>query len=128
VESTTVGYAGGTTKNPTYGDVCSGKTGHAEVVEVKYDPAVISFHDLLKTWLSIHDPTMDARHHRGGQYRSLVYFTNKEQEEEAKRIFALAQEKLGHPLSSELVAAPTFYRAEEYHQKYYEKNNAKICR
>jgi peptide-methionine (S)-S-oxide reductase len=122
-----VGYAGGTSDNPTYGDVCSGKTGHAEVVEVQFDPSVVLYEQLLKVWFSLHDPTMDARHYRGGQYRSLVFYTTPEQEQKARKLIEIAQSQLKRPIVSLVEPAPQFWRAEEYHQKYYEKNKTRGC-
>lgn len=122
-----MGYAGGTTSDPTYGDVCSGKTGHAEVVEVKFDPAVVPFDQLLKVWLALHDPTMDARHYRGGQYRSLVYYTSEAQREQAQKILDQVKLQLSRPVVSQLSPAPTFWEAEQYHQKYYAKHKVSTC-
>jgi methionine-S-sulfoxide reductase len=107
--------------------VCSGNTGHAEIVEIKYDPTVISTTQLMKTFFSLHDPTMDARNYRGGQYRSAVYFTSPEQEKEVRDAIKHEQTMHKRPIVTEIAAAPTFWRAEEYHQMYYAKNKSGVC-
>ena len=127
VTQTTVGYAGGRTNNPTYGDVCSGSTGHAEVVEVKYDPAQVSLEQLMKAWFALHDPTGDMRSYHGGQYRSLVYWTSKQQEDQIKDIVKREQGYYHRPIVSQMAQAPAFWRAEEYHQQYYSKHKARAC-
>lgn len=128
VTSTEVGYAGGVKRNPTYGDVCSGGTGHAEVVKVDYDPAVVSYEQLLELFYSLHNPTYPSGNVRGGQYRSAVFFTTKEQESEAKAVKERLEKKLRAPVLTEIAPAPTFWRAEEYHQQYYTKNSLRLCR
>jgi len=132
VTNTRVGYSGGVTKNPTYEDVCSHTTGHAEVVEVEYDPAAISFAALLDVFWSSHHPTM--RHRQGpdigSQYRSAIFFTTPEQEATA-RMSAVELEKSGKlsgPITTEITFATPFYAAEEYHQKYYAKHGGGSCR
>ena len=130
---TMVGYAAGFTPNPTYQEVCSGQTGHNEIVRVVYDPAVISFEDLLRVFWEGHDPTQGMRQGNdvGTQYRSGIYYTSEAQKEaaEASRdVFAgqLKAAGLGE-ITSEIVPAPTFYFAEEYHQQYLAKNPAGYC-
>ena len=125
-------YTGGTLENPTYEDVCSHTTGHAEVVEVEYDPTQISFAALLDVFWSSHDPTM--RHRQGpdigSQYRSAIFFTTPEQEATA-RMSAVELEKSGKvsgPITTEITFATPFYAAEEYHQKYYAKHGGGSCR
>ncbi|MDQ2908972.1 MAG: peptide-methionine (S)-S-oxide reductase MsrA [Candidatus Eremiobacteraeota bacterium] len=122
----TVGYAGGTTERPTYREVCSHRTGHAEVVEVRYDPAHISFDRLLDTFWSIHDPTTRDRQGPdvGSQYRSVIFYHSDEQRAtaEASKAREDASGKHRRPIVTGIVAAPTFYRAEDYHQRYFEKN------
>lgn len=126
VISTSVGYAGGSFKNPTYENVCTGQTGHAEVVEVEYDPAKISYDELLKVFWGIHDPTTLNRQGLdiGTQYRSAIFFYNPEQEVAAEA----SKEKLQgfgrykNPIVTEITPASEFYRAEEYHQQYIEKH------
>jgi len=126
VKSTTVGYLGGSLKDPTYEDVCSGQTGHAEVVQVEYDPNVISYGDLLTVFWNNHDPTTLNRQGPdvGDQYRSAVFFHDAEQEAVAK----ISKEKLqnsdklkGRKIVTEIVPASSFYKAEDYHQQYFEK-------
>ena len=125
VVSTQVGYTGGTLENPTYYDVCSDRTRHAEAVEVEFDPALISFEELLKAFWAIHDPTTVNRQGPdvGSQYRSAIFFHTPEQEAAARA----SKEKLqtdgrySRPIATEIAAASRFYRAEEYHQRYFEK-------
>jgi peptide-methionine (S)-S-oxide reductase len=125
VASTTVGYAGGSFKDPTYKDVCSGKTGHAEVVQVEYDPSKVSYEELLRVFWNIHDPTTLNRQGPdiGTQYRSAVFFHNPEQEAAA----AASKQKLQSSgryqksIETEITPASEFYRAEDYHQQYFEK-------
>ena len=126
VVSTTVGYSGGSSKNPTYQDVCSGKTGHAEVVQVEYDPSEISYEELLNVFWGVHDPTQMNRQGPdvGTQYRSAIFFYNAEQEAAAKAAKAHL-EKSGRyrkPIVTEILPASEFYMAEEYHQQYFEKH------
>jgi peptide-methionine (S)-S-oxide reductase len=125
VLSTSVGYAGGSYENPTYDDVCSGQTGHAEVVQIEYDPSKISYDELLDTFWNNHDPTTLNRQgpDLGSQYRSLIFFHGSEQETTAKA----SKEKLENSdkyrkkIVTEIVPASQFYKAEDYHQRYYEK-------
>lgn len=127
VKSVTAGYTGGHTKNPTYEEVCSGTTGHAEAVEVVFDPAVVSYSKILQiVWYNI-DPTavnsQFADH--GTQYRSAIFYHNEEQKrlaEESKKALA-ASGKFDQPIVTEIVPATVFYPAEEYHQDYYKKNS-----
>ncbi|KAB2960611.1 MAG: peptide-methionine (S)-S-oxide reductase MsrA [Candidatus Methylomirabilis oxygeniifera] len=131
VVSTAVGYMGGTFENPTYRDVCSGTTGHAEVVEVEYDPSQVTYDDLLALFWSIHDPTTLNRQgpDRGAQYRSAIFFHDAEQQTAAvasKRKLELSG-KHQQPIVTEITAASTFYRAEEYHQQYFEKQAQPRC-
>ncbi len=132
VTNTRVGYSGGWTKSPTYESVCSHGTGHAEVVEVEYDPAQLSFDTLLDVFWENHDPTT---HHRqgpdiGSQYRSAIYFTTPEQEFAARASSARleASGKISSPITTEITFAGPFYAAEEYHQKYYAKHSGGSCR
>ena len=126
-----VGYTGGSLPDPTYRDVCSGQTGHAEVVEVDYDPAKVSYEKLLDVFWEIHDPTTLNRQgpDRGTQYRSAIFFHDAEQEE-AARASMEAEQSAGHfprPIVTEITPASTFFRAEEYHQRYFEKNGQGGC-
>ncbi len=124
VVSTSVGYSGGTSENPTYKDVCTGKTGHAEVVEVEYDPSRVSYEELLEVFWENHDPTTLNRQGPdvGTQYRSAIFFHTPEQEAAAYASKEKAQERFKRPIVTEIVPASEFYRAEEYHQQYFEKN------
>ena len=131
VVSTAVGYLGGTLANPTYKDVCSGRTGHAEVVEVEYDPSRVSYDDLLAVFWENHDPTTLNRQGPdvGAQYRSAIFFHTPEQEA-AARASKEERERSGsyrRPIVTEITPASTFYRAEEYHQQYLEKRGLAHC-
>ena len=131
VVSTQVGYTGGYTQNPGYEQVCSGRTGHAEAVEIQYDASKISYDKLLLTFWQYHDPTTSNRQGPdvGGQYRSAIFFHDKEQEASAKKqIELLTKAKVfKNPIVTEVVPATEFYRAEEYHQKYLKKNPNGYC-
>lgn len=131
VLETAVGYAGGTHENPTYKDVCTGATNHAEVVEVTFDPEKISYATLLEAFFSLHDPTQKNRQGPdwGTQYRSVIFFHTPEQERAAKAaIERLTQaKKFAKPIVTEVAAAQTFWRGEEYHQKYLEKRGMGSC-
>ena len=133
VYSTSVGYAGGYTPNPTYEEVCSGLTGHAEVVRVVFDPKRVSYADLLKTFWESHDPTQGMRQGNdlGTQYRSAIYVENDEQRraaEASRDAYAVALAKAGHgAITTEIAAAPPFYFAEDYHQQYLGKNPDGYC-
>lgn len=131
VKDTAVGYTGGTLKNPTYQDVCSDETGHAEVVQVTYDPAEVSYDQLLDVFWSIHNPTTLNRQGPdvGTQYRSAIFFHSPEQQA-AARASKEKMEKSGRftrPIVTQIVPAPEFYRAEEYHQRYLEKRGVSSC-
>jgi len=131
VKKTAVGYQGGTLKNPSYEDVCSGGTGHAEVVHVEYDPAKVSYDKLLDLFWAEHDPTTPNRQGPdvGTQYRSVIFYYTPEQKAAAEAAKAKL-EKSGHfrrPIVTQIVAAPEFYRAEEYHQRYLEKRGQRSC-
>ena len=131
VLSTAVGYEGGKLDNPTYNDVCTDRTGHAEAVEIDYDPAKITYERLLEEFFSLHDPTQLNRQGPdwGAQYRSVVFFHSPEQEAAAKAFIArLTEEKrYSRPIVTQVVHAETFWRAEEYHQRYLEKRGALSC-
>jgi peptide-methionine (S)-S-oxide reductase len=130
VTSTAVGYLGGTTENPTYEEVCSNGTGHAEVVEVTYDPERVSYDDLLNVFWENHDPTTLNRQGPdvGTQYRSAIFFHDDEQQVAALKSKALRQTQLSRPIVTELTPASTFYLAEDYHQQYLEKRGLSTCR
>jgi peptide methionine sulfoxide reductase msrA/msrB len=127
-----VGYQGGTTKNPTYEDVCSGDTGHAEAVHVEYDPAKVSYAKLLEVFFENHDPTTPNRQgpDHGSQYRSVIFYYTPEQKKEAEAMIAKLEgaKRFRRPIVTQVVAAPEFYRAEEYHQRYLEKRGQTHCR
>jgi len=129
VVDTAVGYLGGHTKNPTYKDVCSDETGHAEVVQVTYDPAKVNYEQLLDMFWSSHDPTTINRQGPdiGTQYRSAIFFHSPEQERIARASREKIQPKLRRPIVTEITAATTFYRAEEDHQKYLAKRGMSHC-
>ena len=128
VKSTAVGYTGGHTDNPTYEDVCTDKTGHAEAIQVEFDPTEISYSDLVTVFFENHNPTTPNRQGPdiGIQYRSAIFCHNPEQEQAAKevkeKLNSSAQKTFGNDIVTEIQSASTFYRAEEYHQKYFEKN------
>lgn len=133
VYSTAVGYAGGFTPNPTYEEVCSGRTGHAEVVLVAFDPAKVSYDNLLRVFWEHHDPTQGMRqgNDRGTQYRSAIYTVSDAQLDTAKRSRDLFQEQLSKvrmgPITSEIQTLDMFYYAEDYHQQYLHKNPMGYC-
>jgi peptide-methionine (S)-S-oxide reductase len=131
VVATSVGYTGGTTVDPTYSDVCAGGTGHAEAVEVIYDPARVTYDELLEIFWESHDPTTLHRQGPdvGEQYRSAVFFHAPEQERRALALKAAleASGRFQRPIVTELAAAGAFYRAEEYHQRYLEKRGVASC-
>jgi len=131
VVDATVGYSGGHTVDPTYKDVCTDETGHAEVVQVTFDPEKVSFERLLEVFWGIHDPTQVNRQGPdfGSQYRTAIFFHTPEQEATAKKLKAElnASGKFKKPIATEITAAGLFYRAEEYHQKYLEKRGATSC-
>lgn len=124
VESALSGYAGGLRKNPSYEQVCSGATGHAEVVEITYDPSVITYEEILEIFWVIHDPTtLNAQGaDRGTQYRSVIYYYDEMQKAKALASMEQAQNSLRDPIVTELSPAPEFYEAEEYHQNYYSEH------
>jgi peptide-methionine (S)-S-oxide reductase len=129
IEKTTVGYIGGTTKNPTYEDVCTDETGHAEAVEIIYNPEKITYEQLLETFWMAHDPTQKNRQGPdiGTQYRSAIFYHNKEQRQIAERSKEQKEKDLGVEIQTEITPAVEFYPAEEYHQKYLEKQGHAGC-
>ncbi len=126
VISTTVGYTGGNVENPTYRQVCSGNTGHAEAVEVIYDPAKVSYETLAKLFFETHDPTQEDRQGPdiGTQYRSAVFYLNDEQKKTAEKLIETLEKK-GYKVATELTKAGRFWEAEDYHQDYYNNKGAK---
>jgi peptide-methionine (S)-S-oxide reductase len=129
VKETAVGYTGGKLKNPTYKDVCTDSTGHAEVLEVTFDPEVISYHDILEVFWDNHNPTTLNRQGPdvGAQYRSAIFYHSPEQEAEAKASRDAAQSRFPRPIVTEITPATEFWRAEEYHQQYLEKRGLSQC-
>jgi peptide-methionine (S)-S-oxide reductase len=133
VHTTAVGYAGGFTPNPTYEEVCSGQTGHTEVVLVAFDPKRTSYDALLKVFWEGHDPTQGMRQGNdvGTQYRSAIYYTSEEQRAAAERSRSMYQEQLTRAgfgaVTTEILPAPEFYYAEDYHQQYLAKNPHGYC-
>jgi peptide-methionine (S)-S-oxide reductase len=131
VSSTRVGYTGGELKNPTYKAVCSDRTGHAEAVEVEYDPSKVAYNDLLQVFWENHDPTQLNRQgpDSGTQYRSVIFYHSPEQEQAARKSKS-ELEKSGNysrPIVTQIVPAVTFYEAEDYHQQYLEKRGLAAC-
>jgi methionine-S-sulfoxide reductase len=129
VLKTSVGYTGGTATDPSYEQVCSGTTGHAESVDVWFDPAVVSYNELLNAFWSIHDPTTPNRQgwDFGSQYRSAIFFHDAEQEQLAIASRDERQGKLRRSIVTEIVPASEFYNAEDYHQRYFEKHGGAVC-
>lgn len=131
VTSTAVGYMGGTLNNPSYKDVCTDKTGHAEVVQVEYDPAVVPYNDLLQVFWQNHNPTTLNRQGPdiGTQYRSVIFFHSPEQETAARASKAEIEkaEVYSRPIVTQIFPAREFWRAEEYHQQYLEKRGLTHC-
>jgi len=128
VEWAVSGYMGGHTLNPTYQDICNGDTGHAEVVQISFDPEQISYRDLLAVFFALHDPTQRNRQGNdvGTQYRSAIFWHTPAQQAEAEAVIAElgAAQQYGGPIVTEVTAAATFYPAEDYHQGYFERNPA----
>jgi peptide-methionine (S)-S-oxide reductase len=124
VTRTRTGYSGGTVAHPTYDDVCSGTTGHTEVVEVTYDPERVSYDELLRVFWRKHDPT---RSNRKEQYRSVVFFHDADQRDSALRSKAREQAERTAPIVTQIEPAPAFYEAEQRHQQYLEKNGRATC-
>jgi peptide-methionine (S)-S-oxide reductase len=120
------GYAGGQMKNPSYREVCNGNTGHAEVIQVHYDPNVVSYHDLLNVFFGIHDPTTLNRQGAdvGTQYRSAIFYHNEEQKNIAENVIKNLETQtiFDNPIVTEVVPLDTFYIAEDYHQEYFARN------
>ena len=132
VTSTAVGYMGGRLKDPTYEDVCTDKTGHAEVVQVEFDPSQVSYEELLRVFWENHDPTTLNRQGPdvGTQYRSAIFYHTPEQKAiaEASKTALASSGKFRRPIVTEIVPAADFWRAEEYHQQYLEKRGLAHCR
>ncbi|MCX6929727.1 MAG: peptide-methionine (S)-S-oxide reductase MsrA [Verrucomicrobia bacterium] len=130
VKSVKSGYAGGTKVNPTYKEVCAGNTGHAEVIQIQFDPKEVSYEKLLETFWEAHDPTTLNRQgaDSGTQYRSIILFSSEAQKAAAVKSRVAAQKQLGKPIVTEIVPLKHFYPAEDYHQDYYRDNpNQPYC-
>ncbi len=129
VTKTIVGYSGGHTENPTYKDVCSHTTGHAEVVELEFDPDKVSYETLLRQFFRMHDPTQLNRQGPdvGDNYRSVVFYYDSEQHSTAEKIRDELQLNFDKPIVTQIAAVETFYPAEDYHQKYTEKTGLGMC-
>ncbi len=130
VVRTTVGYTGGHTRNPSYEEVCSHTTGHAEATEIEFDPARISYETLVRQFFRLHDPTQLNRQGPdvGDSYRSAIFYFGSEQKQIAEKVRAEIQPHLGKPIMTQITPASKFYVAEEYHQKFTEKNGYGFCR
>lgn len=131
VTETAVGYEGGSTENPSYREVCTDLTGHAEVVQLTYDPERVAYTQLLELFFALHDPTQLNRQGPdwGTQYRSVIFFHSPEQEAEARAFLdrLTGEKRFPKPIVTQLVPAQTFWRAEDYHQKYLQKRGALSC-
>jgi peptide-methionine (S)-S-oxide reductase len=131
VKSVASGYAGGTKVNPTYQEVCTGKTGHAEVIQIQFDPTVVSYDKILSTFWEAHDPTTLNRqgNDHGTQYRSIILYSSEEQRVAAEKSKAEAQKHFSKPIVTEIVPLKAFYKAEGYHQDFYRTNpDQSYCR
>jgi peptide-methionine (S)-S-oxide reductase len=132
VTATTVGYSGGSLSDPSYEDVCTGSTGHAEVVQIEFDPSVVSYEQLLDVFWNTHNPTTRNRQGPdiGAQYRSVIFSHDPVQERAARGSMArlAAEGRFRDPIVTEIIPAGVFYRAEEYHQRYLEKRGLAACR
>jgi peptide-methionine (S)-S-oxide reductase len=129
VLDTAAGYMGGTLAEPTYRDVCTDRTGHAEVVQVEYDPALVSYDELLEVFWRIHDPTTKNRQgwDFGSQYRSVIFYHDADQETAARASLEGARPRFRRPIVTEIAPAGEFWRAEDYHQRYLEKRGLASC-
>jgi peptide-methionine (S)-S-oxide reductase len=129
VVKTTVGYTGGHTENPTYDEVCTHTTGHAEAVLIEFDPAQVSYETLLMQFFRMHDPTQLNRQGPdvGDSYRSAIFYFDDEQHNQAVQVRNAQQEQIGKPIVTQIEKASPFYRAEEYHQKYAQKTGFGMC-
>ena len=129
VVKTTVGYTGGTVPNPTYEEVCTHTTGHAEAVSVEFDPSAVSYEALTRHFFRMHDPTQLNRQGPdiGDNYRSAIFYANEVQKRTAEQVRDKLQEKSSKPIVTQIVAAGPFYEAEAYHQKYAERTGRGVC-
>ena len=129
VVKTEVGYMGGTMNKPTYEDVCTDETGHAEVVQVEFDPKVIPYEKLLEVFWSIHDPTQKNRQRpdEGTQYRSVIFYHSEEQKKASEKSLKDHEKKFDKPIATQIIKAGTFWKAVDYNQKYLMKRGLKTC-
>ncbi len=131
VADAAVGYMGGHLENPTYREVCTDRTGHAETVEVTYDPSIVSYDELLEAFWNLHNPTTPNRQGPdiGSQYRSVIFYYDEDQRRKAEESKERLQKsgRYSRPIVTEIVPAPKFWRAEEYHQRYLEKQGGAVC-
>ena len=129
VIATTVGYTGGHTQNPTYEDVCTHTTGHAEATKIEFDPNKISYRDMVRQFFRMHDPTQMNRQGPdvGDNYRSAIFYTTDEQQKVAEEVKAMVQKDFDKPIVTEITKAGEFYIAEEYHQKFFQKTGIGAC-
>jgi peptide-methionine (S)-S-oxide reductase len=129
VLKTEAGYTGGTLNKPTYEQVCTDRTGHAEAVQLEFDPKVVAYKDLLKAFWSVHDPTQKNRQGLdvGTQYRSAIFYHTEQQKKTAEQSLKDEQKKRKQPIATEIVAAGTFWKAEDYHQHYLMKRGRNTC-
>ena len=130
VTDAAAGYMGGSVENPSYEQVCTDRTGHAEVVEVDFDPDEVPYEQLVERFFELHDPTQMNRQGPdvGSQYRSAIFFHSPEQQQAAEAVKERAQERFRKPIVTAIEPATTFYRAEDYHQRYLEKRGLATCR
>ena len=131
VKGVVSGYSGGKTENPTYKEICTGQTGHAEVIQVEFDPKVVSYEKILDTFWDAHDPTTLNRQgaDEGTQYRSIILYSNEAQKAIAEKSKAAAQKNFNKPIVTEITPLTKFYKAEGYHQDYYRNNSSQpYCR
>lgn len=122
-----VGYTGGTYKNPSYPIVCSGMSGHAEAVQVEYDPKVVSYEQLLDAFWKVHNPSAPV-FFKGGQYRSSIFYHSAEQAAVARKAAGELKTRTKRDVNTEIVPATTFFKAEDYHQNYYKKQGVGVCK
>ncbi len=124
VQKVESGYSGGPSANPTYKEICSGLSGHAEVIQVSFDPEIVSFRDILRIFFTVHDPTTLNRQGNdvGTQYRSVIYYHSEDQKSDSEAVIKEAQEAWDNPIVTEVTAFDRFYKAEDYHQNYYKTN------
>lgn len=127
VYATEVGYTGGQSNNPSYEQVCSGKTGHTEAVKIEFNEAKLSYKSLLRSFLELHNPFSDTSSVHNGQYKSVIFYANSSQKEQAKEVINAFQIEKKRKVFTQLEPMGKFWRAEEYHQQYYKKSGFGFC-